>query len=93
MPSGVTSALVSQLIYEEAGELLEDLDVFDVAFSSQGGWVTQEVEGDLSIPERSLGFRLRFRALERTLKDKEVDKLIGSILGRLEEELGVKPRR
>lgn len=93
VPSGVTSALVSQLIYEEAGELLEDLDVFDVAFSSQGGWVTQEVEGDLSIPERSLGFRLRFRALERTLKDKEVDKLIGSILGRLEEELGVKPRR
>ena len=51
------------------------------------------MEGDLSIPERSLGFRLRFRALERTLKDKEVDKLIGSILGRLEEELGVKPRR
>jgi phenylalanyl-tRNA synthetase beta subunit len=41
---------------------------------------------------RSLAFRLRFRAAERTLKDEEVDAALRSALERLEEELGVEPR-
>jgi phenylalanyl-tRNA synthetase beta subunit len=35
---------------------------------------------------------LRFRAKERTLKDKEIDRAVKAILGRLKEALGVEHR-
>jgi phenylalanyl-tRNA synthetase beta chain len=61
--------------------LLERVDLFDV----------YEGEG-VSEGRRSIAFRLRFRAPERTLKDKEVDRTITAVLGRLKEELGVEHR-
>lgn len=93
LPPDISADSVSQLISREAGKLLEDVNVFDVAFGSEGGWVPHEMAAGISLPERSLGFRLRFRALERTLKDKEVDEVIESLLRRLKEELGVEARR
>lgn len=41
---------------------------------------------------RSIAYRLRFQSPERTLTDKDVDRSVGKIVQRLEEELGVKPR-
>ena len=41
---------------------------------------------------RSVAIRLRFRAPERTLKDKEVDRVVQGVLARLKEELGVEAR-
>jgi phenylalanyl-tRNA synthetase beta chain len=48
--------------------------------------------GGIPAGVRSLAFRLRFRAPERTLKDTEVDRAVEALLGKLEEELGVQPR-
>ncbi|HUP51493.1 MAG TPA: phenylalanine--tRNA ligase subunit beta [Longimicrobiales bacterium] len=81
VPEAVTAGTVSAMLRAGAGPLLESLELFDV-FVGAG------------IPEgaRSLAFRLRFRAPERTLKDREVDEAVQSALKRLEEELGVEPR-
>lgn len=80
-PQGVTSAAILDIIREKAGELLEDAGLFD-HYQGEG------------LPEgtRSMAYRLRFRAPERTLKDKEVDRAVEGIVGRLKEELGVELR-
>jgi len=72
---------VLSLIQSSGGELLESVDIFD-HYRGEG------------IPEgtRSLAFRLRFRAADRTLKDREVDRAVQAIVGRLKEELGVERR-
>ena len=82
VPPGVTSARVASTIREAGGTLLEAVELFDV------------YRGKIGSAEfaRSLAFRLRFRAPERTLKDEEVDKAVESVLHRLEEELVVKAR-
>jgi phenylalanyl-tRNA synthetase beta chain len=81
VPNGVAAATVADALRGAAGSLLTSLDLFDV-YEGKG------------IPEgtRSLAFRLRFRAAERTLKDEEVDAALRAALVRLEEELGVQPR-
>jgi phenylalanyl-tRNA synthetase beta chain len=81
VPETVTSEQVSSSIREAAGALLEAVELFDV----YKGAVDTQIA-------RSLAFHLRFRSAERTLKDKEVDKAVQSVLGRLEEDLGVKAR-
>jgi len=81
VPEGVTSAQVRDTIRDAAGPLLESVELFDVYRGKIGT--------ELAL---SLAFRLRFRAAERTLKDKEVDKAVEAVLSRLEEELVVKPR-
>jgi phenylalanyl-tRNA synthetase beta chain len=81
VPDGVTSQRVASAIVDEGGELLEAVELFDVYHGAAGTDVA-----------RSLAFRLRFRHAERTLKDKEVDKAVQSVLRRLEEDLGVKAR-
>ena len=60
---------------------LEALEVFDL-YVGEG------------IPEgvRSVAFRLRFRSIKKTLKDKQVDKNMSAVLKRLEEDLGVEAR-
>jgi phenylalanyl-tRNA synthetase beta chain len=63
------------------GSLLERVTVFDLY---QGGEVA---EG-----HRSLAFRLRLQAWDRTLRDKEVDRVVEKIVGRLREDLGVEQR-
>lgn len=81
VPEGVTAASVAAAVRAGAGDELEALDVFDL-YAGEG------------VPPgtRSLAFRLRFRSSKRTLKDAEVDRAIGAVLERLEEELGVQPR-
>jgi phenylalanyl-tRNA synthetase beta chain len=79
--TSVTAAQIDELIRREAGELLESLTLFD-EFVGQG------------IPEgsRSLAWALTFRHPERTLKDKEVQGRIETIVKALEGELGVRQR-
>jgi phenylalanyl-tRNA synthetase beta chain len=81
VPDGVTSQQVADVIRSEGGALLESVELFDVYRGKVGT--------ELAL---SLAFRLRFRAAERTLKDKEVDKSVQAVLRRLEEELVVKAR-
>jgi phenylalanyl-tRNA synthetase beta chain len=72
---------VGDVVRASGGEELEAVEVFDL-YTGPG------------IPEgtRSVAFRLRFRSAHRTLKDKEVDKAVTTVLQRLEEELGVEAR-
>jgi phenylalanyl-tRNA synthetase beta chain len=78
IPGGVTVEDVHGAITSAAGQELESVFVFDV------------YEGEaLDEGQRSIAFRLRFRSRKRTLKDKEVDRNVRSILKRLQEALGV----
>jgi phenylalanyl-tRNA synthetase beta chain len=81
VPHALASDAVASAIGRHGGELLEDVTLFDV-YAGEG------IPADV----RSLAFRLRFRAPERTLKDTEVDRAVEALLGELEEELGVQPR-
>ena len=81
VPDQIPSATVTAAMSAHAGALLEEVALFDV-YAGEG----------IPAGKRSLAFRLRFRAAERTLKDTEVDKTVRSVLERLEEELGVEPR-
>jgi phenylalanyl-tRNA synthetase beta chain len=81
VPTTLRGTDVSGTIREAAGELLEDVYPFDL-YEGKG------------IPEgtRSLAFRLRFRAPERTLTDVEVDGAVNGVLAALEERHGVRRR-
>ena len=81
VPYDVPSSAVSDEMYDVGGSLLERVTVFDLY---QGGEVA---EG-----HRSLAFRLRLQAWDRTLRDKEVDRVVEKIVGRLREDLGVEQR-
>lgn len=79
--AGVTAGAVADVVRRTAGPLLESVELFDV------------YSGDkVADGKRSLAYRLRFRSPERTLKDKQVDKAIRGVLGKLEEELGAEHR-
>ena len=81
LPAGVTAAAVATVLERVAGPLLERLAVFD------------EYRGPGVPPgERSVAWHLSFRAPERTLRDREVDELLGRGLRTLEDELGVRRR-
>jgi phenylalanyl-tRNA synthetase beta chain len=81
LPSSVLAAEVDATIREGAGALLEEVFPFDL-YEGKG------------IPEgtRSVAFRLRFRAPERTLTDVEVDGAVAHVLRTLEERHGVRRR-
>jgi phenylalanyl-tRNA synthetase beta chain len=81
VPASVTGSEVADTIRAHAGELLEAVEPFDV-YEGQG------------VPEgmRSIAFRLRFRARERTLTDAEVDPALRAVLAALEERHGVRRR-
>ena len=81
VPYDVQTSAVSDEIREVGGALLERVTVFDLY---RGDGVA---EG-----HRSLGFRLRLQARDRTLKDKEVDRVVEKIVKRLREGLGVEQR-
>ncbi|MGH7465700.1 MAG: phenylalanine--tRNA ligase beta subunit-related protein, partial [Longimicrobiales bacterium] len=72
------AARVGETIRSAGGVLLESAEPFDV-YSGSG------------VPEnmRSIAWRLRFRAADRTLTDVEVDAVIRRVLVRLNEDLGV----
>lgn len=81
VPADTAARQVLDAISQRAGELLEDMDVFDLY---EGEGVGEGL--------RSIAVRLRFRASDRTLKDKEIDRVMKQVLGRLKEELGVEHR-
>lgn len=81
VPDEATAAQVEEVIRARGGALIEAVSLFD---HYRGEGVPQG--------SRSLAFRLRFRAPDRTLKDKEVDRAVQAIVERLKEEMGVEPR-
>ena len=81
VPYDVTTSVVSDRIRDVGGKLLEQVTVFDL------------YQGDgVAAGHRSLGFRLRLQAWDRTLTDKEVDRVIAKIVNRLREDIGVEQR-
>ena len=81
VPHSVSAAELEAVIREAAGELLEDVLPFDL-YEGKG----------LEEGVRSLAWRLRFRAPERTLTDREVDAAVDRVLQALEERHGVRRR-
>jgi len=81
VPTTVSADQVAAAIRGAAGALLEDVFPFDL-YEGKG------------IPEgvRSVAFRLRFRAADRTLTDAEVDKPVDAVLAALEERHGIRRR-
>lgn len=80
LPSGVTARQVHDVTRGAAGRLLEEVTVFDE-------YTSNDLDG------RSVAFSLVFRAPDRTLKDKEVDKAVSRIVQKLSEKLGVERRQ
>jgi phenylalanyl-tRNA synthetase beta chain len=81
VPSGTSVAQVEEKIREAAGELLEQLALFD-----------QYVGDGVPAGHRSLAWRLTFRHPERTLRDKEIEGRRAKIVRALEDELNVRQR-
>ena len=81
VPYDVPTSSVSNEIRHVGGTLLERVTVFDLY---RGDGVAER--------HRSLGFRLRLQAWDRTLKDEEVDRVVEKIVKRLQEGLGVEQR-
>jgi len=81
VPDAVEAARVEAAIRHTGGELLEAVFPFDV-YRGKG------------IPERtrSIAYRLRFRAMDRTLTDAQADRALNRVLRQLREELGVERR-
>jgi phenylalanyl-tRNA synthetase beta chain len=74
LPESVAAADATARVRAAAGELLEEVSVFDVYAGEQVG------EG-----RRSLALALTFRALERTLTDEDVAPVRGRIVAALEQ--------
>lgn len=74
LDEAIPAADILKEIRSHAGKLLHYLEVFDVF---KGG----------SVPEgkKSIALRLRFQSMERTLSDKEVDKLFRNLIKRMEK--------
>jgi len=81
VPDALTIGSVSEAIRAAAGPELEALELFDV-YTGEG----------VADRTRSAAFRLRFRSAGGTLKDKAVDRSVGTVLTRLQEDLGVTTR-
>jgi phenylalanyl-tRNA synthetase beta chain len=81
VPDAVAAGTVGAAIRAEGGPLLEAAEPFDL-YSGTG----------VAAGSRSIAFRLRFRALDRTLADAEIDPLVKRILQRLETEHGIRQR-
>ena len=72
---------VLRIIRREGGMYLESVHLFDLYVGN-------------GIPEgtKSLTYRMRFRAKDRTLRDEDVDEVMDGILASLREELSVSLR-
>jgi phenylalanyl-tRNA synthetase beta chain len=81
VPDQVPVGRVLEVAEDGGGPLLEAVHLFD-HYRGEG----------VPAGHRSVAFGLRFRAPDRTLKDKEADRAVSSIVKRLKEELGVEPR-
>ena len=72
---------IETIIKEEGGDILESFSIFDVYRGSQ-------IDDDL----KSVAYSLIYRDINKTLTDKEVNKVHDKIVKRLEEDLGAKLR-
>lgn len=81
VPHALSAAAVEDTIRAAGGELLEDVHPFDLY---QGAGIPAGT--------RSIAFRLRFRALDRTLTDREIDPVMDRLLRRLQDEHDVTRR-
>jgi phenylalanyl-tRNA synthetase beta chain len=77
-PAGAVEAAVRQ----GAGDLLEDVVLFDVY-----------VGPPLEPGERSLAYRLTFRAADRTLTEDEIESAVGRVVDAVNREVGGRIRR
>ncbi|MFW6034893.1 MAG: phenylalanine--tRNA ligase subunit beta [Halothermotrichaceae bacterium] len=77
----INAGLLLQTIEAEAGSLLKNVALFDL------------YQGD-QIPEalKSLAFKLVFQAKDRTLRDKEVNKVFQNVMDKLEDKYEAKIR-
>ena len=71
---------VENVLYKSGGELLQDVDLFDLYQNKETG-------------ERSMAFHLVFGDDERTLKSEEIDNKITEIIKTVETELDVDVRK
>ena len=74
---GMPEVQVRDMIAQTGAPLLRSVNLFDVYRGKQIG-----------AGKKSLAYRLVYQADERTLTDKEVAKLRGKIVSRLEREVG-----
>ena len=81
VPQNVSAQSVVDCIRGSGGVLLDEVTIFDM-YRGEG----------VADTERSLAFRLRLQAWDRTLTDKEVDRVVGKVIKRLVEDLGVEQR-
>jgi phenylalanyl-tRNA synthetase beta chain len=81
LPPGATAGPIGETIRSAAGPMLESVFPFDV-YAGKG----------LPPGARSVAFRVRFRAADRTLTDAEVDRFMNRVLDRLREEHNVERR-
>ena len=77
----IPAAEVKTFIDRQGGELLQFVDVFDV-------YSGEKVEKG----KKSIAFRLRFQSKERTLKDKEVDRVFKKIITKSEQHFNASLR-
>ncbi len=80
LPSDVTASDVESVMHTVGGSLLADIALFD------------EYRGK-DLAGRSVAWRLVFRAPDRTLREKEVDKVVDKILAALKERMSVERRQ
>lgn len=81
VPDSVSAGTIGAALSKAAGRLLEALEVVD------------EYRGaGLPAGRRSLAFRLRYRAPDRTLRDQEVDASVARALAALQEQHGIELR-
>ncbi len=71
---------VERVIYATGGELVKDVDLFDLYKNEETG-------------ERSMAFHIIFGAKDKTLKTKNVDDKIATIIEALENEIDVEIRK
>jgi phenylalanyl-tRNA synthetase beta chain len=74
LPEGVSAALALERVRAAAGEMLDDVSLFDVYTGEQ-----------VQPGRRSLGLALSFRALDRTLTDDDVAPVRARIVAALGE--------
>ena len=79
-PRRCTPAVVEALVREQAGDLLRDVRLFDIyrGVPLAGG-------------EKSLAFRVRFGAADRTLTEAEVEAAVAGVVGALPDGRGPPP--
>lgn len=78
----VTASEIEEIIRKVAGELLEEIELFDLYQGEQ-----------LEAGTKSLAYSLTYRAADKTLTDKEVNKLQSEIESELNQEVGAEIRQ